>query len=104
MNVDAIDEQESLENRHNFLSEQVQDLNSSRAQLQQLINRLNKKSRERFQETFEEIRRHFQETNFWQGNSIIRSMEQYYCRWQERSRRLYRLAAEVARHVRTARK
>jgi len=61
VNVDAIEEQEALESRHEFLSTQVQDLNSSRAQLQQLINRLNKKSREKFQETFEEIRGHFQE-------------------------------------------
>jgi chromosome segregation protein len=61
VNVDAIEEQEALEGRHEFLSTQVQDLNSSRAQLQQLINRLNKKSREKFQETFEEIRGHFQE-------------------------------------------
>ncbi len=61
VNVDAIEEQESLEKRHEFLSEQVQDLNSSRAQLQQLISRLNKKSTEKFQETFEQIRIHFQE-------------------------------------------
>ncbi|MBN2180701.1 MAG: chromosome segregation protein SMC [Sedimentisphaerales bacterium] len=61
VNVDAIEEQESLEQRHEFLSEQVQDLNSSRAQLQQLINRLNKKSRDKFQETFDQIRVHFQE-------------------------------------------
>ncbi|HUU19187.1 MAG TPA: chromosome segregation protein SMC [Sedimentisphaerales bacterium] len=61
VNIDAIDEQETLEKRHNFLSSQVQDLNSSRAQLQQLINRLNKKSREKFSQTFEEIRGHFQE-------------------------------------------
>ncbi len=61
VNVDAIEEQESLESRHEFLSSQVEDLNTSRAQLQQLINRLNKKSREKFQETFEEIRGHFQE-------------------------------------------
>jgi len=61
VNVDAIEEQEALESRHEFLSTQVQDLNSSRAQLQQLINRLNKKSREKFQETFDEIRGHFQE-------------------------------------------
>ncbi len=61
VNIDAIDEQETLEKRHNFLSSQVQDLNSSKAQLQQLINRLNKKSREKFQQTFEEIRGHFQE-------------------------------------------
>jgi len=61
VNIDAIDEQETLEKRHNFLSSQVQDLNSSRGQLQQLINRLNKKSREKFSLTFEEIRGHFQE-------------------------------------------
>jgi chromosome segregation protein len=61
VNLDAIDEQESLEERHEFLSKQVEDLNVSRAQLQQLINRLNKQSREKFRETFEEIRVHFQE-------------------------------------------
>ncbi|MHC4691918.1 MAG: chromosome segregation protein SMC [Planctomycetota bacterium] len=61
VNLDAIDEQESLEERHEFLSKQVEDLNLSRAQLQQLINRLNKKSREKFGQTFEEIRVHFQE-------------------------------------------
>jgi len=61
VNIDSIDEQESLEKRHNFLSSQVEDLNTSRAQLQQLIHRLNRKSREKFRETFEEIRVHFQE-------------------------------------------
>jgi chromosome segregation protein len=60
VNIDAIDEQETLEKRHNFLSEHVQDLNSSKAQLQQLINRLNKKSIEKFQQTFDEIRGNFQ--------------------------------------------
>ncbi|MBN2137877.1 MAG: chromosome segregation protein SMC [Sedimentisphaerales bacterium] len=60
VNVDAIDEQETLEKRHEFLSTQVEDLNASRGQLQQLINRLNKKCREQFRETFEEIRGHFQ--------------------------------------------
>jgi chromosome segregation protein len=39
----------------------VQDLNDSKVQLEQLINRLNKKSREKFRETFDEIRGHFQE-------------------------------------------
>ena len=61
VNLDAIDEQASLEERHEFLSKQVEDLNLSRSQLQQLINRLNKQSREKFRETFEEIRVHFQE-------------------------------------------
>ncbi len=61
VNIEAIEEQDTLEKRHEFLSTQVEDLNSSRGQLQQLIIRLNNKSREKFQETFEEIRRHFQE-------------------------------------------
>ncbi|MBN1795712.1 MAG: chromosome segregation protein SMC [Sedimentisphaerales bacterium] len=61
VNLDAISEQENLEQRQEFLSSQVQDLNSSKGQLQQLINRLNKKSREKFQQTFEEIRTNFQQ-------------------------------------------
>ena len=61
VNLDAIDEQKNLEQRHDFLSGQVEDLNTSRAQLQQLINRLNRQSRDKFRETFEQIRIHFQE-------------------------------------------
>jgi len=61
VNIDAIAEQENLEKRYNFLSSQVEDLNKSKTQLQQLISRLNKKSREKFGQTFEEIRVHFQE-------------------------------------------
>ena len=61
VNVDAIDQQEDLEKRNEFLTTQVEDLNTSKGQLQQLINRLNKKSREKFSETFEEIRVHFQQ-------------------------------------------
>ena len=61
VNLDAIESQENLENRNDFLSNQVEDLHKSKTQLQQLISRLNKKSREKFRETFEEIRVHFQE-------------------------------------------
>jgi len=61
VNVDAIDEQANLEERHDFLASQVKDLNESKSQLQQLINKLNKNSRERFVETFEEIRSNFQQ-------------------------------------------
>ncbi len=61
VNLDAIDEQETLETRQEFLSTQVEDLNSSKHQLQQLINRLNKTSREKFQQTFEEIRNNFRD-------------------------------------------
>ncbi len=61
VNLDAIGEQEGLEQRHQFLSAQLEDLNSSKGQLQQLINRLNKISREKFAETFELVRGHFQQ-------------------------------------------
>jgi chromosome segregation protein len=61
VNLDAIDEQASLEERHTFLANQVQDLNESKTQLQQLIHRLNKQSREKFVETFEQIRINFQQ-------------------------------------------
>ncbi len=61
VNLDAIDEQVNLEERHDFLANQVNDLNESKVQLQQLINRLNKKSREKFIETFEQIRGNFQQ-------------------------------------------
>jgi len=61
VNVDAIEEQMALEERHEFLSGQVEDLNTSKAELQQLINKLNKTSREKFAETFAEIRDNFQQ-------------------------------------------
>ena len=60
VNVEAIDEQKVLEERNDFLSKQVEDLNQSKAQLEQLIARLNKDSRERFVKTFEQIRENFQ--------------------------------------------
>jgi len=61
VNIEAIESQDNLQKRQEFLSSQVEDLNSSKAQLQQLINRLNKMSREKFTQTFEEIRLHFQQ-------------------------------------------
>jgi chromosome segregation protein len=61
VNVDAIAEQEELEKRNEFLSSQAEDLNKSKVQLQQLIHRLNRKSREKFRETFEDIRVNFQQ-------------------------------------------
>ncbi len=61
VNLDAIAEQDTLEERHNFLANQVKDLTESKDQLQQLITKLNKQSRERFVETFEQIRVNFQQ-------------------------------------------
>ncbi|MCX5646942.1 MAG: chromosome segregation protein SMC [Phycisphaerae bacterium] len=61
VNLDAIAEQETLDERHNFLANQVKDLSESKTQLEQLISKLNKQSREKFIETFEQIRVNFQQ-------------------------------------------
>jgi len=44
-----------------------------------------------------------QETSFFQGNSIVHALEAYHYRWQERSARLYRAAAEVVSKERESR-
>lgn len=44
----------------------------------------------------------FRDTTFFQGNSVIHSMEAYHHGWQARSRMLYRLAADVARAAKGA--
>jgi len=59
--VDAIDQQSELEERYEFLATQVEDLNQSKLQLEQLIARINKESRDKFQTTFEQIRENFQQ-------------------------------------------
>jgi len=61
VNLDAIAEQEELEKRSEFLTAQRDDLTASRKQLEEMIERLNAESRERFTRTFEEVRRHFHE-------------------------------------------
>jgi chromosome segregation protein len=61
VNVDAIEQQEELEKRNDFLTGQIEDLNKSKNQLQQLISRLNKESIDKFAMTFEQIRINFQE-------------------------------------------
>ncbi|MHC5088863.1 MAG: chromosome segregation protein SMC, partial [Planctomycetota bacterium] len=61
VNVDAIDQQKDLEERNEFLTNQVEDLNQSKSQLEQLITRINKESREKFEVTFEQIRDNFQQ-------------------------------------------
>ncbi len=59
VNLDAIQELEELEQRHGFLTGQRDDLNASRRQLEQLIEKLNEESEKRFKEAFENIREHF---------------------------------------------
>lgn len=61
VNVDAIEQQDELEKRNEFLTTQIEDLNNSKNQLQQLITKLNKESIDKFATTFEQIRVNFQE-------------------------------------------
>ncbi len=61
VNVEAIDQQEELEKRAAFLETQAEDLRQSKTQLQQLIERINRESREKFAATFEQVRTHFQQ-------------------------------------------
>jgi hypothetical protein len=42
---------------------------------------------------------HFHGTDFFIGNSVMYSLEQNYYGWQERSRKLFALAAEVRKSV-----
>ncbi|MFB3891998.1 MAG: chromosome segregation protein SMC [Phycisphaerae bacterium] len=61
VNIEAIAEQDELEKREQFLTAQLQDVKASQEQLNDLIRRLNKESREMFLKTFEAVRLHFQE-------------------------------------------
>ncbi len=59
MNLDAITEQEELEQRLEFLTSQRDDLRSSERQLLSLIEKLNTESEQRFLETFTTVQGHF---------------------------------------------
>ena len=62
VNLNAIEEQEELEQRASFLNSQRDDLEKSRQQLMEVIRKINRQSREMFQQTFDTIREHFQQT------------------------------------------
>ncbi len=59
VNVDAITEQEQLEDKHTDLADQVRDIDEARVQLEKLIEEINDKSRSRFEETFNEVQANF---------------------------------------------
>ncbi|MFP4140761.1 MAG: chromosome segregation protein SMC [Phycisphaerae bacterium] len=60
VNLDAITEQEELEKRREFLAQQIEDITHSRDQLDELIRRINKDSKELFLQTFADVRENFQ--------------------------------------------
>jgi len=59
VNVAAIRQQEELETRLQFLTDQREDLEKAQRHERQIIRELNKTSRERFRQTFDEVRENF---------------------------------------------
>ena len=59
VNLVAIEEYEETEQRYQFLSKQHDDLVSAKAQLLEIINRINVQTRQMFVETFEKVRGNF---------------------------------------------
>jgi chromosome segregation protein len=61
INVDAIQEYDELEQRHTFLEQQLADLANSKAELMNVIAKINVTTRQLFADTFEQVRVNFQE-------------------------------------------
>ena len=61
VNLDAIEEYEELEERHNFVRSQHDDLVASKAELLEVIERINEETQRRFAETFTQVRANFRE-------------------------------------------
>jgi chromosome segregation protein len=59
VNLVAIEEYEETEQRYQFLTKQNDDLVSAKAQLLEVINRINVQTRQMFIETFEKVRENF---------------------------------------------
>jgi chromosome segregation protein len=69
INLAAIDEHQELETRHLFLSTQEQDLSNSIASLKEIIQRINRTTKDMFATTFAELQDKFGEvfTKFFRG-------------------------------------
>src|SRR5262249_5169997 len=61
VNLEAIQEYDELEERQRFLDEQNADLIRSKAELLDVINKINVTTQQLFADTFEQVRRNFQE-------------------------------------------
>ena len=61
INIDAIQEYDELEERHKFLETQFNDLTKSKAELLDVISKINQTTRAMFADTFEQVRLNFQE-------------------------------------------
>jgi chromosome segregation protein len=61
INLAAISEHQELEERHTFLSTQEQDLSNSIASLKEIIQRINRTTKEMFAATYDELQQKFTE-------------------------------------------
>jgi chromosome segregation protein len=61
INIEAIQEYDELEQRYQFLEQQLNDLNKSKVELLDVITKINETTRQLFASTFEQIRVNFQE-------------------------------------------
>lgn len=61
VNPVAMEEFEALRTRRDFMSTQIEDLEAARKALAKVIAAIDRKMRERFMETFEQVDQHFQE-------------------------------------------
>jgi chromosome segregation protein len=59
VNVDAIHEEEQLAGRQDELADQVKDIEDAERQLRDLIEKINDDSRQRFEDTFNQVRENF---------------------------------------------
>jgi chromosome segregation protein len=59
VNLVAIEEYEETEQRHQFLTQQYEDLVNAKTELLEIINRINTQTRQMFLETFEKVRENF---------------------------------------------
>ncbi|RYD32300.1 MAG: hypothetical protein EOP86_15990, partial [Verrucomicrobiaceae bacterium] len=62
VNLDAIQEYEELEERHNFLQSENDDLVKAKTELLGIIQRINVETRKRFADTFYQVRDNFRNT------------------------------------------
>ena len=61
INTEAIEEFDILKERYDFLTTQIQDLNESKESLLNVIGEVNRESRKRFKEAFEQINQNFKD-------------------------------------------
>ena len=62
VNLDAIQEYEELEERHNFLQNESDDLAKAKVELLAVIQRINTETKKRFADTFYQVRDNFRNT------------------------------------------